>query len=115
MPPPKPITPEDALARIAAALEALGDWPAGGLYANALETAALSLTALQTAVALKSTAKGPPQTPGTGTRHVFRFVLTDEELTGLRAAMRVCRTDLKEADFAQFLVREALHRKGFHP
>jgi len=111
----KRVTYDEAFERVAAAINALGDWPAGGFYANTLETAMLSLATLQVAMIAKAEADGPPKNRGPEPRHVFRLKLTDEELTGLRALKRACKTTLSDEDFAQFVIREHLYRKGFHP
>lgn len=111
----KRVTYDEAFERVAAAINALGDWPAGGFYANTLETAMLSLATLQVAMISKAEADGPPKSFTPPPRHVLHFNLTDEELTGLRALMRASKTSLDEADFAQFVIREHLYRKGFHP
>lgn len=111
---PKRVTAKDALLRMQEAADLL-DVPAGGEYANALATARVDMLTFAAAVLTMSQKKGPLEKPGPSPRHLFVLRLTDEELSGLRAMMVASKTSLKEADFAQFIIREHLYRKGFHP
>ncbi|TXH18078.1 MAG: hypothetical protein E6R03_02770 [Hyphomicrobiaceae bacterium] len=110
------ISPEEAYERLAKAVQVLGNPRLGSFGGNALEVAIRALTDIQLSTLLKidgvSTEKFRVKATN---QHPIKMILTDEELTGLHAMKRASKTTLSDEEFARFIIREHLHRKGFHP
>ena len=113
-----PITDEEACERLGRALEVLGN---KGPYSNGEVAVRSAMNGINNLIGmLLARIDGiPPESLDkhriAPNRHLLRLTLTDEELTGLQAMKRACKTTLSDEDFAQFVIREHLYRKGFHP